>query len=801
MGVDLLFKRGNGIPENKVAGTLYHSIDTRTIYLDDMVLEDSNAIKDIIVENELVTAAALTKLNETKADIEALAEYALQVSIPTKTSQLENDSNFLVASDLEGIDLTGYATESWVQDQGYLTSHQDISHLATKLELAEKADKTEIKTYTISKVTEGLAANILERYVLSDGTNSVGDAIDIYKDSSLKSAELINQKLVFTYTLADDTEQVVEIDVSTFLTQAEFKNGLSVNENGEVSVKVDATSEAFLTVDAAGVKLAGVQDAIDTVKAEILGDYSEIEEEFQCKTLSALNTEMLNNELIASAALTHLNINKIDRDEVDTIISTLTTEIDSKIDMTALDGYALKSDIPQSQIYVIGDGNTYNFAELIEAIESQKILAFSMNMEMPAVPIHILNYNDEMWMGYCIGTEQYDGDNMPRLQCKVFCGNTESLEMPQTFDLTQTNGDGSAFLANDGQYHEIVIDGYITEDWVRENIIGDFNDIEEEYQLNSFTQVSKTIIDNELAISSALTDLKNTKLDSEIYTNQITNLQSSLDTKVDNTVYNTKISSLEGMISEKQDVLTAGNGITINDNTISCTLEANLYETVTELPTENINSNKIYILLNTTSTDDNNIHEEYMYVNNVWEKVGESQSHFATKDALQELQDEVINNELVIAEALTQLNDNKAEKSDVTLLDESLLELSSALNTKADITILQNYALASSIPANTSDLVNDSGFITAEALEGIDLTGYATEEWVNNQSFAPQEHLNTLENHVNESDAVTAAALNDLNTRLVEKEEIIANLQDKIATLEQLIIGMQEQLENTLLIS
>src|SRR5574344_2050171 len=32
-------------------------------------------------------------------------------------------------------DLTGYATEQWVQDQGYLTEHQDISNLATKDEL------------------------------------------------------------------------------------------------------------------------------------------------------------------------------------------------------------------------------------------------------------------------------------------------------------------------------------------------------------------------------------------------------------------------------------------------------------------------------------------------------------------------------------------------------------------------------------------------------------------------------------------------------------------------------------------
>lgn len=34
------------------------------------------------------------------------------------------------------IDLTGYATESWVQQQGYLTSHQDISGKANSADLA-----------------------------------------------------------------------------------------------------------------------------------------------------------------------------------------------------------------------------------------------------------------------------------------------------------------------------------------------------------------------------------------------------------------------------------------------------------------------------------------------------------------------------------------------------------------------------------------------------------------------------------------------------------------------------------------
>lgn len=44
-------------------------------------------------------------------------------TIPTKTSELTNDSGFLT----EHQSLEGYATEQWVENKGYLTEHQDIS--------------------------------------------------------------------------------------------------------------------------------------------------------------------------------------------------------------------------------------------------------------------------------------------------------------------------------------------------------------------------------------------------------------------------------------------------------------------------------------------------------------------------------------------------------------------------------------------------------------------------------------------------------------------------------------------------
>lgn len=123
------------------------------------------------------------------------------------------------------------------------------------------------KTYEIVAVTEGLGENVKEAFKLvdEDGTQA-GATINIYKDSSLKEVELVEQELKFTYILANGSESTVGVDVSKFLAESEFGDGLKVTD-GVVSVEVDATSESFLTVGENGVKLSGVQDAINNAVA------------------------------------------------------------------------------------------------------------------------------------------------------------------------------------------------------------------------------------------------------------------------------------------------------------------------------------------------------------------------------------------------------------------------------------------------------------------------------------------------------------------------------------------------------
>lgn len=123
-----------------------------------------------------------------------------------------------------------------------------------------------IEGLEIKAVSSGLADNVKEAFVLVDKDgNQKGAQINIYKDSALKSVALNGQSLDFTYILANGSEETVSVDVSKFLSDAEFADGLQVTE-GVVNIKLsdDAESAKYLVIDAAtkAVKVQGIDAAI-----------------------------------------------------------------------------------------------------------------------------------------------------------------------------------------------------------------------------------------------------------------------------------------------------------------------------------------------------------------------------------------------------------------------------------------------------------------------------------------------------------------------------------------------------------
>lgn len=214
--------------------------------------------------NKVIVAAS----ESTKASL-ALADSAVQ-------SVVEGATNGTIAVDGKDVAVKGLGSAAYTEASAYevsgaaatvktelLGDAADDYNTLGKLEDKIQAVEAAAKSYTISSVTVSGEENVLEAYALydEDGTQA-GETIKIYKDQSLKNVELSGQTLVFTYELAAGNEKTVSVDVSAFLSESEFGDGLQVVDH-VVSVKKDASSEEFLSVSENGVKVSGIQDAIN----------------------------------------------------------------------------------------------------------------------------------------------------------------------------------------------------------------------------------------------------------------------------------------------------------------------------------------------------------------------------------------------------------------------------------------------------------------------------------------------------------------------------------------------------------
>lgn len=101
--------------------------NAKTIYL----MAKSGANNDVYNEY-LYVNSKWELIGNTAID---LSNYALKSQIPTKTSQLTNDSGFLTAIPSE------YVTESELNAKGYLTQHQDLSTYAKKADVPTKTSQ------------------------------------------------------------------------------------------------------------------------------------------------------------------------------------------------------------------------------------------------------------------------------------------------------------------------------------------------------------------------------------------------------------------------------------------------------------------------------------------------------------------------------------------------------------------------------------------------------------------------------------------------------------------------------------
>lgn len=139
------------------------------------------------------------------------------------------------------------------------------------------SESNKLNVVDVEKVTSGLSQTIRESYKFkkADGTY-IPQTVDIYKDSSLINVvlkEIDNKKyLVFTYVLEDGTQEDIQVDVEELLIESEFSDGLSASSDGDVvrvKVKIDPSSDNYLSVSRDGVKISGIASAFGDINTSI----------------------------------------------------------------------------------------------------------------------------------------------------------------------------------------------------------------------------------------------------------------------------------------------------------------------------------------------------------------------------------------------------------------------------------------------------------------------------------------------------------------------------------------------------
>ena len=173
-----------------------------------------------------------TQLSVDLSGYQPVGDYALKSDIPTKISELTNDSNFVSEAEVSG-DLAGKADKTYVDEQ--LATKQPVGDYATKTELASKADSS-----VVESLSTQVATNTSDISIIKTKQEEDGDKID-----SLDKEMATKQDLLVSGT-----------NIKTINSQSLLGEGNIEIESGSNIPFLFINSTAHLSGDFAAVKNA-----------------------------------------------------------------------------------------------------------------------------------------------------------------------------------------------------------------------------------------------------------------------------------------------------------------------------------------------------------------------------------------------------------------------------------------------------------------------------------------------------------------------------------------------------------------
>ena len=267
--------------ECKGAGWIYFSEDDSSIYLDSGHGPIKFSGKELDLSEYFTKEEVESAINN---KIPSLDGYVKQEYVDDRINSIE----------IPEVDLTGYATEEWVNNKGFLTEHQDISHLATKEDIpsldgyaseewvtnkiaeAELNEKdVDLSGYATKSDVEHVASLIpsLDDYVKMEDLPSI-DHLATKDELSKVENKIPSLEGYATEEFVTDKIEKIEIDVnsidlSAYATKEFVSESIPVIGNGlenidnTVNIKLDSDSENFVSVSENGLKISGIQKSIN----------------------------------------------------------------------------------------------------------------------------------------------------------------------------------------------------------------------------------------------------------------------------------------------------------------------------------------------------------------------------------------------------------------------------------------------------------------------------------------------------------------------------------------------------------
>ena len=225
-------------------GNIGFKLSNGNIYVKD-VIADGHTLSEKVDKSEITGLATENYVNEKFNSIKIpevdFTGYATENYVSEEISKIEIPS------------LGGYATEKWVEDKKYLTEHQDISHLASKVEVNDTVNHSisNMEFYSINNnpVIDGF----LGSFALVDENGNIGLK---YENKQLHVPDVVSGVHILSNKV-DKTEQSTALqtkqDKNLYFTSKSASNWVPDITYNNCSYRCDIPCEGVTANDFAQV--------------------------------------------------------------------------------------------------------------------------------------------------------------------------------------------------------------------------------------------------------------------------------------------------------------------------------------------------------------------------------------------------------------------------------------------------------------------------------------------------------------------------------------------------------------------